>query len=264
MIMKKYVFFDIDGTLWDFHQVIPESTKKAISMLRENGHAAYINTGRARSNIIEKELLDLGFEGIVAGCGTHIEKNGEVIYEKLMTDEQIARSLKVLTDNKMPMVFEGPEDHFFNVEDFESVGDPYIQLLKDRLGPIAKPTSMIGKGTRINKFSADISEDTDFEKVMSLLPDFDFIDHNGVIVEIIPEGFSKATGIKEFMELEHIDLDDVFVVGDSMNDMDMFRLAKHSICMGNGDDRIKAIAEYVTTDIHEDGIFNGLRHYGLI
>ncbi len=262
--MKKYVFFDIDGTLWDFHQVIPESTKKAMQMLRENGHAAYLNTGRARSNIIEKELLDLGFEGIVAGCGTHIEKNGKVIYEKLMTDEQIARSLKVLNENDMPMVYEGPENHFFNVEDFTEVGDPYVQILKDRLGPIAKTTSCITEGTRINKFSADISEKTDFDKVMSLLPDFDFIDHNGIIIEAIPEGYSKATGIKELMELEGIDLEDVYVVGDSMNDMDMFRFAKHSICMGNGDERIKEIAEYVTTDIHENGIYNGLKHYGLI
>lgn len=262
--MKKYVFFDIDGTLWDFQQRIPESTKKAITMLKENGHAAYINTGRARSNIIEKKLLDLEFEGIVAGCGTHIEKNGKVIYEKLMTDEQISRALKVLGDNHMPMVFEGPENHFFNVEDFDEIGDPYVEVLKERLGPIAQPTACIKSGTRINKFSADISDRTDFDKVMSLLPDFDFINHNGVIVEIIPEGYSKATGIRELMELEGIDLDDVYVVGDSMNDMDMFKLAKHSICMGNGDDRIKAIAEYVTTSIHEDGIYNGLKHYNLI
>lgn len=28
--MKKAVFFDIDGTLWDFKMNIPESTKKSI------------------------------------------------------------------------------------------------------------------------------------------------------------------------------------------------------------------------------------------
>ena len=28
--MKKAVFFDIDGTLWDFKMNIPESTKKAL------------------------------------------------------------------------------------------------------------------------------------------------------------------------------------------------------------------------------------------
>lgn len=261
---KKYVFFDIDGTLWDFNQFIPESTKKALSMLRANGHAAYINSGRARSNIIEKELLDLGFEGIIAGCGTHIEKNGKVIFEKLMTNEQIDRALKVLYENHMPTVFEGPEYHYFNVDDFEGTNDPYAEILKQRLGPIARRTSEIKEGSKINKFSSDICDDTDFEKVMDLLPDFDFINHNGIIIEAIPEGYSKATGIQELMNIENVGLDDIYVIGDSMNDMDMFRLAKHSICMGNGDDRIKAIAEYVTTDLHEDGIYNALMHYGLI
>ena len=36
--MKKAVFFDIDGTLWDFKMNIPESTKKALKELRKNGY----------------------------------------------------------------------------------------------------------------------------------------------------------------------------------------------------------------------------------
>ena len=34
--------------------------------------------------------------------------------------------------------------------------------------------------------------------------------------------------------------------------------------MGNGTPEVKAVADYVTTDIHEDGIYNGLKHFGLI
>ena len=35
--MKKAVFFDIDGTLWDFKMNIPESTKKALKELKVIG-----------------------------------------------------------------------------------------------------------------------------------------------------------------------------------------------------------------------------------
>ena len=31
--MNKYVFFDIDGTIWDDDMVIPDSTKLAINKL---------------------------------------------------------------------------------------------------------------------------------------------------------------------------------------------------------------------------------------
>ena len=44
----------------------------------------------------------------------------------------------------------------------------------------------------------------------------------------------------------------------------MLRFAGHSIAMGNATEDAKAVAEYITTDIHEDGILNALKHYGLI
>jgi Predicted hydrolases of the HAD superfamily len=34
--------------------------------------------------------------------------------------------------------------------------------------------------------------------------------------------------------------------------------------MGNGQDAVKAAAEYVTTGINEDGVWNGLKHFHLI
>ena len=40
--------------------------------------------------------------------------------------------------------------------------------------------------------------------------------------------------------------------------------AGHGIAMGNGDPDTKAVAEYVTSSIDDDGVANGLRHYGLI
>ena len=49
---RKIVFFDIDGTLVDgpTHQ-IPQSAVEAIRKLRENGHLAFINTGRTLVSI---------------------------------------------------------------------------------------------------------------------------------------------------------------------------------------------------------------------
>lgn len=83
---RKAVFFDIDGTLWDEHFVIPESTKEAIRKLRENGHLAFLCSGRTRAFIQDERLLALGFDGIVAGCGTWIEMDGKTLfYKKIRT-----------------------------------------------------------------------------------------------------------------------------------------------------------------------------------
>ena len=34
--------------------------------------------------------------------------------------------------------------------------------------------------------------------------------------------------------------------------------------MGNSDDAVKALADYVTAGVHEDGVSQALRHFGLL
>ena len=80
--MKKLLFFDVDGTIWDYNNYIPESTVEAIARAKQNGHLCFINSGRSRAFIREKNLLDVGFDGIVSGGGTMIEYEGKVIYRR--------------------------------------------------------------------------------------------------------------------------------------------------------------------------------------
>lgn len=258
----KYVFFDIDHTLWDSYENIPESTVRAIRKLRENGHAAYINTGRSRSNTFSKKLWDIGFDGIIAACGCHIERDGQILYERLLTDEQIARSRKVLFENHMPVIYEGPEYHYMNPEDFPF--DPFVERLQKRLGDLARPLDELTNGCRVNKFSADIYPSTDLDLVRNKLFDFDFIIYDMRVTEIVLKGSGKSKGIEKLMELEGVDIDDVYAIGDSINDMDMIDYVRHGIVMGNGDDKLKAVAEYVTDDMDKDGVEKALMHYGLI
>lgn len=57
---RKMFFFDIDGTLIDTptHQ-IPESAVRAIQRLRQNGHLAFVNSGRTFVSI-EKRIKEIG------------------------------------------------------------------------------------------------------------------------------------------------------------------------------------------------------------
>jgi hydroxymethylpyrimidine pyrophosphatase-like HAD family hydrolase len=59
-------------------------------------------------------------------------------------------------------------------------------------------------------------------------------------------------------------LNETMAFGDGQNDIDMIRFVGTGISMGNGIDALKKAADYVTTDIDDDGIANGLRHFGLI
>lgn len=261
--MPKLIFFDIDGTLWDERMEIPASTIEALRKLQENGHKIFLCSGRARGNIRSEKLLGLGFDGILAACGNHIEMDGKLLYEYILPQEQTKRVVELLGRCRMPVVLEGPDYHWIDEEGFEE--DPYVDYLFQEMGDSAIPLRGYTQEIRINKFSATILPHTDYQTVKAeLLPEFDFIEHTAEIVEVVPKGTSKATGILWLCERLHVPVADTYAVGDSVNDLDMLQAAGHGIAMGNGTDEAKKAAEYVTADIHEDGIYRAMEHYGLI
>ena len=52
--------------------------------------------------------------------------------------------------------------------------------------------------------------------------------------------------------------------GDGENDMEMLKFVQTGIAMGNGDKEVKEIADYVTDDIDDGGIYSALKHFGII
>lgn len=261
--MKKVIFFDVDGTIWDDDRFIPESTKLAFEKLHKRGHLLVMCTGRARACVRSKELLDLGFDGIIAACGTYIEYGNEIIFEQLVDGEMVKYIMGVLRENRMPVVLEGSKDYWIDEKGFEE--DPYVDYLFMDLKQNAHVLRGYDEKIKINKFSADILPDTNYEEVKKKLGvHFDMLEHVGNVVEFVPRGFSKATGIKWLCDYLKIDISKSYAIGDSVNDLQMLDAVGHSIVMGNALDSVKEIAEYVTEDIYNDGLYKAMEHYELI
>ena len=85
-----------------------------------------------------------------------------------------------------------------------------------------------------------------------------------LFTDITPLGGTKQNGINKFLEYYHIDLSETMAFGDGGNDIQMLQHVHTSIAMGNANDDVKAIADYVTDTVDHDGIYNALKHYDLI
>ena len=86
--------------------------------------------------------------------------------------------------------------------------------------------------------------------------------YNPEIVFVEPK--EKQRGIRKVQELYHIPDEDIVVFGDGMNDLCMFGQGWLSIAMGNARDALKAKADYITTDVDKDGLWNACKHFGWI
>ena len=78
------------------------------------------------------------------------------------------------------------------------------------------------------------------------------------------KGVSKGAAIKEFMEAVGEPIENAYAFGDSANDIEMLKMAGTAIAMGNGAELAKAVADYVTDTVDNDGLYNAMRHYKLI
>lgn len=259
---RKLLFFDIDGTLWDFHNVIPESTVDAIRRARANGHLAFINSGRSRAFINSQELIDIGFDGIVSGCGTMIEYDNEVIFYHRLENNFVAKVIQTVRSFSFKPVLEGR--HYLYVDDSEFGNEPYGKKLKRDLGDKLLSISDNWGKWEISKLSCATKPNEHEGCMTALKDDFEFMVHSPEVVEMTPAGFNKGSAIRHLCERFDVDIADTVAFGDSANDLTMLRAAGTAVVMGNGSDVAKEIADFVTDDIHKDGIFNACEKLGLI
>lgn len=256
------IFFDIDGTLLDRYFHIEKSTKEGIRQLKKNGHRVYINSGRSKVYINHEEMLSLGFDGISSGCGTNIFLHGKEVLYHPMSLPLMYEVLSDLYQMDIPMILEGRDWLFMDKEKICTV--PYGERLYHNMIAHIQPlrgNEVRWQGTKMCGITAGKDLQPLEEKYSGRLY---FIDHDAAVMEAIPEGFSKATAIEKICSLTGADIHDTYAFGDGTNDVEMLTFAGHGIAMGNARKPAKEAADYVTDDIHDDGIYKALEHFGLI
>ena len=258
----KLLFLDIDGTVWDWKNMIPESTKRAVRRVREKGDMVFLNSGRSRGFIQNQELLDIGFDGIISACGTMIELGEEVIYDSEIPKAKALKIVEGVRRYGCKPVLEGKE--YLYMDDEEFVDDWYGQKLKRELGYRLKPISSEWGSWRMQKLSCN-TKDADIEGCRDeFQEEYDFILHELPVCEMVPRPHSKGFGIRFICDRLGVPIEDTYAFGDSMNDREMLLAAGTAIVMGNGSDKAKSMADYVTTALEQDGIWNACEHFGLV
>ncbi len=81
-----------------------------------------------------------------------------------------------------------------------------------------------------------------------------YIKSSGYAVHIAFEPAGKGIGVKKLIELHNIDRKEVAAIGDSSTDIELFNEVGLKIAVGNADDELKKIADYITSDKSGKGV----------
>lgn len=84
------------------------------------------------------------------------------------------------------------------------------------------------------------------------------------ICNVLQEEVDKSIAVKKVLTFFDLDESEAIAFGDGYNDMQMLEMAGLGIAMGNGNEQLKSIANFVTRNSSDDGIEYALRKYGVI
>lgn len=272
----KTIAIDVDGTLFNEDSVIMPKTKKALLELQDKGIHIILCSGRP-----VKSMLDIAEEmGLKNHHGVVVSNNGAVGYDvrdhKVIYDTPIDHDLAVEVlksfegRNIWPMVEDG---------DYMLVSDVYegVVTLNDKLMNITEIEARAGH--YLLKESKEIYNEIDFNvnKILTIVEPAEteeivkeyqekYGDRLYVVqtapfyMEFMRPEISKAYGLKKL----GIDPDTLMSFGDSMNDREMLVYSKYPVAMGNAQQPVKDAAIYVTSDNNNEGIYEALKHFGLV
>ena len=259
--MRKIMFFDIDGTLMEdsASHYVPESTIKALQLAKKAGNLLYVNTGRPVINV-DEDVRRLGFDGYICGCGSYIEAENQELFYHTIPKKVCLQMAELVRECKASPLYERRDAFYF---DKQAVQLPFIQEIRNVFKMQEKNIwrSVQDEDFSFDKFVIAYDEHTDLEKFKAgISPYFTFIDRGYGFAEMAQKNYSKQTGIAYILDYYNIDKSNAYAIGDSLNDLPMFAGVGTSIAMGNGE-KLIPYADYVTSDLWHDGIYQALEYF---
>lgn len=256
--MIKILFFDIDGTLLELGQKeMHQELVDALNLVQEKGIKIFLATGRAP--LVVPKFHGIEFDGVLSFNGSYCYTNNELIYKNPMdkTDIQtlvdnakkLNKAVTLAGINKMGCNFDDEvlEEYFMIANQHAHVIDEFNEFMDEEIYQMMVATT--------ENQDELILENTTTLKVARWW-------HRAC--DIIPCNGGKDIGIQKILNYFNFNKDEAMAFGDGGNDISMLKYVGTGVAMGNAKDNVKAIADYITDSVQDDGIVSALKHFEII
>ena len=258
--MIKAIFLDFDSTLYSHvTDKIPDSAFKAINLLREKGIKVFISTGRSKSELDWFDTRGLIFDGYIFNNGQLCFAEGyeKIVYANVFEGELKKLILDLFTEKRLPVMICEVDDVYINTV------NEHIKKVQFDVGSIV-PEVKEYNGKDFVMAAVYFTSDEDKDKLMAYKDRAEITYWHAGAVDIVPKGSSKSSGIDKIIDYYNIDISETMSVGDGENDIAMIKHSGIGVAMGNSVMEVKNVADYITDDIDDDGLYKAFKHYGLI
>ncbi|OUP09450.1 Cof-type HAD-IIB family hydrolase [Collinsella sp. An2] len=276
---RKIIFLDVDGTIVTYDNELPESAARAIRQARANGHKVLMCTGRSKGEV-SPELEALGFDGMLGGNGAYVEVEGREVMHQHISAEQCRKIVDWCHERGLAFYLES-NNGLFASENFREDGHEAVVAYSQGAGAPVPADVTVEDVFPLLQFGCELYRD-DVNKVSFVLRSYDdYLDarrdfsdmkvgtwggkgEHALFGDFGVRGIDKARAVRVAVDALGADMADTIAMGDAKVDVPMLQACAVGVAMGSGGEEAKAAADYVTTAVDDDGLWNAFEHLGLL
>jgi len=263
----KAIMCDIDGTLLTSEGIVSPLTVESIKRAKEQGILFGLSTGRDVHSVkaLMKEWGIAGLVDAIVGTGgaeicdfiLGVEKQsfpivGQLIFEIMKHYEDM--DVNFIVPHEGVFYVQKDDRHIQRLSKDDKVPYQIVDFHKFLKEPKPKLIIMCDEDNMPHVIARSQTFHSQKFKCASLKT-------ASVLYEYMDPRVSKTYGLKQIMDLHHIDMCDLCTFGDADNDYDMTLHAGVGVVMANGSEKTKSVADYITDDHNHDGIGKFINQY---
>ena len=256
--MIKAAFFDVDGTLLSHKtKQIPPSARNALAALKKKGIRCVVATGRMLREMDRLPMGDVTFDAYITMNGQRtLDENRQHLDSMPLEGKAKEYALELFRNREIPVILVEEDRLYLNFEN---------QRVIDVQTSISSKVPPVGTYDGAPLYQACVYVTREEESFLEPIRDFCQVTrwHPGG-VDLIAKGGGKRSAILRLLDKMGILPEETIAFGDGENDMGMLELAGIGVAMGNAEELVRKIADYVTSDIDEDGLEKALKHFQLV
>ncbi|WP_174614300.1 Cof-type HAD-IIB family hydrolase [Virgibacillus ihumii] len=239
----KLIALDMDGTLLNSNDEISDYTQKVIKNALEANIHVVLSTGRwLQSCLPYAKQLELPSYLITANGGEIWTVNEDLLEQHLLDPKMVQ------------LMFELGEQTDVNS----------WMISTDRVWRGEAPENFYDHEWL--KYGCDSLDTTKLDHIVKELSHYDELELTNSLptnIEVNPKGVNKASALRKVCEKLDVTMNNVLAIGDSLNDIKMVQQAGMGVAMGNAQEAIQKVADFVTDANDRDGVAKAIKKFVL-
>ena len=269
----RLITLDLDGTLLNSKKELSPENAAALQWAADQGIEIVPTTGRFYGGMPEviRNLPYLHYAITINGAQVYDVRNDAGIAKAEIPVEKAVALMSWL--DQFPVIYDCFMDNWgWMTRSLQEKADEfapnehYAKMLKELRTPVDELKAFLTeRGHDIQK-SQFFAKDMDLRaRLMEEIPQRfpDLIVSSAVVnnVEINDKNAHKGNAIRQLAQHLGLDMSQVLAFGDGSNDITMLQEAGIGVCMENGLDSVKAVADYITDSCDEDGVAKAIYRF---